>query len=230
MIVTNPDWNRAMVRPPGGNKPVGDPQLWGASAGTAVDIQAVSTTGVVTVDTNPRVIQGAQLIQTKTQDAYSRSWSVCGTLAMPLAGWETASADLTAPINPEPAARDDVVNVWLEISQGVGHANMTQLVLLTSGATAQSRGIVQQQTTINNGPYGETVFVPVSPPSYNGLINLNAFAYRMRSFAMIGALVGNQISIRTIVTRGNQASLGAPVIPMVVVTVALTPYAPGSGI
>lgn len=220
-----------MVRPPGGNKPVGDPQLWGASAGTAVDIQAVSTTGVATVDTNPRVIQGAQLIQTKTQDAYSRSWSLSGTLAMPLNGWELANAvDPNAPINPQPAARDDVVAVWLEISQGVGLANMTQLVLLTAGATAQNWGIVQQQTTINGGPYGETNFVPVSPPSYNGLINLNAFNYRMRSFAMIGALVGNQISIRTIVTRGNQASLGAPVIPMVVVTVALTPYAPGAGI
>lgn len=227
-----PDWNRAMVRPNAALKPAGDPQLWGNTVAQTVDIVSVATNGGVTVNTQARVIQGPQILQTKTRDAYARSWSLIGSVSMPFAGWELPNGlDATAPMNPDPGARDDLISVWLEITQGVGLALVTNLVLLTAGATSQRWGLIQQQTAFNNGPYGETLLVPAAPPEYRG-IDLSSYGYRQRSFAMIGALVGNQISVRVIISRGNllSAPFVVPKVPMVVVSLALTPYSPGEGI
>lgn len=167
-----PDWGRWLVQTPHALAPVGDPTRWGATEVT----QFVDTGGAFSIIATPQIIQIA------TKDFYSRQWSIVGTLQMDSGVW-AAPGDYPFPV----AAIS--VNVFLEIVAGVGQAQITQRIMLACSGDP-IRGLCNQQCAANGGPYGEIfgLHAPGAPFS----------AQTSRPFAAVGAIAGNNISIRAV--------------------------------
>lgn len=218
MALPPPDFARVTVNQPA-PKPVGSPRLWGNEITTQID-QAAAAYG--------QTISSGQIVLAQAADHYSRSWSLLGNVTMPVSYWDIPSAEAAPPLNPfdvqgGAAPRDDMIDVWLEIVQGIEMMTTTQYVLLSAGATSQRWGLIPNQITTNGGPYGQSTQRGNYPPPFTGQI------VATRSFAMIGALVGNTISIRAIYVRGGV--LGeAPNLRQITMQLLITPYAPGAGI
>src|SRR6266571_7387708 len=125
-----PDWGRAKVVPPGLPSPLGDPTRWGSQALTLLPVTLVNAFS-------------EQIVFAATRDAYSRSWSLLGTLTLPQATWNGAGAFPGGPF--------DLI-VALDITMGVGQAAIEQQIILMCGSNA-SVGLCNTQNAINGGPY-----------------------------------------------------------------------------
>lgn len=218
MAMPPPDFARVTVNQPA-PKPVGSPRLWGNEITTQID-----TAGAAFGQT----IGSGQIVLAQAADHYSRSWSLLGNVTMPISYWDIPSAEVAPPTDPfavqhGAVERDDMIGVWLEITQGIEMMTTMQYVLLSSGATSQRWGLIPNQFTTNGGPYGQSQQRGNYPPPFAGQF------VATRSFAMIGALVGNSISVRALYVRGGV--LGeAPNLRQITTQLLITPYAPGAGI
>lgn len=207
-----PDWDRAIVRRDGIAAPAGNPIRWGGVVTTALN-QAVAPDvfGVISYPTPPFVNAAAA-------DGYARGWSIIGTLRMPLATLYTAYSGPNTPLaGAYPFPAPNTINVVLEVIVGVGQLSFTQRILLMA-AGEPTLGLCNQQAALNAGPYAETFF---SPDATVG----NAFI--LRSFAAIGAVVGNSIAIRGVYELGGAGAMSAQ--PSIL-TVGVAPAAAGEGI
>lgn len=152
--------------------------------------------------TNPPVGQVAYtppLIALGTRDPYSRSWSLLGSLGMVLAAW------------------DNVCFVDLECTMGVGQIQIVQWISLLNGDWRN--GLCETQALFsmgyNTGAYarGTGPFREQRDPITNNVV---------RSFAAVGALVGQSITVRARiqVDRATPVQIG----------LIVTPYAAGEGL
>lgn len=187
--MSEPDWDRFGIKPPNHFEKVGDPRRWGASIVTPIqDFASINT---------------PQILSITTRDGYSRSWSVLGTLGLPLDLWGTAIADL--------------VFIRLEITMGVGQAQIVHLINLlgpnpATGAPGVT-GLCLTQYWKNGGPY---VGIP------------EGLSPQQRAFAIVGGLSGQSISIRALYTIG---ATGSPNLPSTsLLTLIANPYAAGEGL
>lgn len=183
----DPDWDRYVMphQQPGAHlPPVGDPTRWGASLQTLIPATGLQSS--------------TQILAATTRDAYSRSWSLIGTLSLPIAIYGGGVS----------------ISVALEITQGVGQAQITQrIVLYSGGLTPVGSGLIVTQYYPNGGVYEG--IVSASP--------LTGAPYYTKSFAAIGALVGQSINIRAAYTCA--ALPGLPDVSDI--TLLLAPYAAG---
>lgn len=161
---------------------VGDPTRWGAEIQTIIPATGLQVT--------------QQVLAAATRDAYSRSWSMLGTLSLPPDLWNAASG----------------ITVSLEAVMGVGQAQIAQRISLFD--PTQNGGLCYAQYLPNGGPYES-----IPSHSSDGAVILS------RSFAAIGALIGQSINIRA---RYSVAAI-FPALPAVsTLTIIVAPYAPGS--
>ena len=183
----DPDWDRYVL--PGANPKIklGSPVRWGASAQANVPAALLET-------------PTEQFLRIQTADAYSRSWSIIGTVQMPSAIW----AVTVAPFS---------LAVLLEVSQGAGQTTIRQNLVLAVGGNPTG-GLCNTQHVNNGGPY----FSEFSGPGNT---------IETRPFAAIGALVGNGIAIRARFI-GFAPFTGLPATP--IVSAIVTPYAAGEGL
>lgn len=191
-FINHPDWGRAMVHPPGHLKPVGDATRWGAQDSTVLAIDG-------------QIHQTAQILQVQTRDAYARSWSLIGVLAMPTTVFAVANVEAT-----------------LQVTMGVGQAQMTHEIELWLGSASAGGpgGLCYQQDSLHGGPYTGTTFLA---PNSAGV----PVGYTPKPFAIIGGLIGQTIAVRARYgILGVDADLPAPIL----LTVIVTPYAAGEGL
>jgi hypothetical protein len=156
-----PDWARYVMpsQTPNANMPpVGDPTRWGASLDTNLPIAGID-------------FSTAQVLQVQTKDAYSRSWSLFGTLSLPQVLWLLGTGAYVA----------------IDVAQGVGQTVINQRIPLFAGAVAAGSTFASlcEAQWINNGG----VYDQITLPPQNGLTMIG------RSFACVGALVGQSISV-----------------------------------
>lgn len=214
----DPDWGNVLVHPDQKKMPVGDPTLWANTITTPIDTDPL-------VGSTPRVIYGDQIILAQAADRYARSWSLLGNVFLPLPAW-TTDTDTNPPAYIGEIDALSPMAVWLSIVQGIEKVTIEQQILLMSGGVdpltgAGNFGLCNNQFSAVGGPYGATF--NENPPV------ISATLQQGRSFATIGALIGNTISVRAIFTRGGV--IGQPAdIPNATVSLLLTPYAPGAGI
>lgn len=86
-------------------KPVGDPLKWGGTSRVLLTPDAAIPVNVVTTP---------EFVRMQAIDTYSRSWSLLGSLELPVATWAAFDAGVT------------FVVPFLEISQGVGQTTLVQ--------------------------------------------------------------------------------------------------------
>jgi hypothetical protein len=210
----DPDWGNVLIHPDQKKMPVGDPTLWANTVTTLVDQDPI-------LGNTPRTIQGDQIVLVQAADRYSRSWSLNGLVFTSTDAWNSFASSANPPTSPYDAGARDLNNlaIWLSITQGIEKITFEQQILLMAGNTSANYGLCNNQFTLNNGPYGELYnSLPPSESDQQG-----------RAFAAIGALIGNTISIRPIITRGGvPGSQG--IVGSVTISLILTPYAPGAGI
>jgi hypothetical protein len=189
--------------------PVGDPTLWSGHVVTPIDTDPI-------LGSTRRVVYGGQLILAQASDRYARSWSLSGVVTAPQGAWN-GTGPASPPGFPDPAGdlATTPLEVWLSVLQGIEQITIEHLILLMSGGSGtHTYGLCNQQYSGVNGPYGATF---TSPSAEQGQMT--------RAFAMIGALIGNTISVRGIFVRG-----GGSIISNASIACVLTPYAPGAGI
>lgn len=186
--IHDPEWDRYLVARDGKALPVGDPTRWGAQVYTRI-------TGVGTDQPSTQVLQMA------SNDQYSRSWAVLGTLSLPPDIWLAGA-----------------VSISLEVSMGVGQAVVTHRISLFEGTPIG--GLCHWQYFPQGGPY---LAVPTPSLSENPAVAFDL----TRGFAAIGALVGQSINIRARYVI-NSASLQLPARSLLVL--AVTPFAAGKGL
>lgn len=201
----DPDWGNVIVQPNQKRMPVGDPTLWANTITTEIDADPI-------LGDTPRVIAGNQIILAQAQDRYSRSWSLSGVVTLPQAAWN-AAAGANPPSFPN-AGTANRFEVWLSVVQGIEKIFLEHLILLMAGGFAPAYGLCNTQASRFGGPYGAT-FTSDLPEE----------GQQSRSFAAIGALIGNTISARAIYVRGSGGQINDAT-----VTLLLTPYAPGAGL
>lgn len=201
------DWGSVLINPELKKAPVGDPTLWGNSITTLIDADPI-------LGNTPRIITSEQILLTQAQDAYSRSWSLIGTLAVKGIGWRFLNGE--PPQSNDPPT--DGMNVFLSVLQGVGKVTIEHQVCLAANGFPTNIGLAWNQSAMNGGPYA---------PIYSPLPN-TADSYMVLSFAMVGALIGNSIGVRALYSRGSDALSGP--IPSAIMTCMITPYQPGTGI
>lgn len=206
--MVDPDWGNVLIHPDQKKMPVGDPTLWGNTVTTLIDDDPV-------LGNTPRVIYGDQIIQAQANDQYSRSWSLSGVLAVKGLGWRFQAGAAPADAIDPPA---EGLNVFLSVIQGVGKIQIEQQINLACNGFSTNIGLCWNQSSIAGGPY-----VPGYTPTPN-----DANSYIVLPFALIGALIGNTISVRGLFLRGGNAVGGA--VPSAFLTCMITPYAPGQGI
>lgn len=189
--ISDPDWDRYKVNSRATNTSpgakLGLPLRWGARINTQVPAAFVETAT-------------EQFLRVQTDDTYSRSWSLLGTLRLPQVTW-------TVVVAPFPLA------VLLEVTQGVGQATIVQNIVLAVGGSPTA-GLCNTQHVNNGGPY----FSQFSGPG--GI-------FETRPFAAIGALIGNAIAIRARYV-GFPPFTGLP--DECVLDAIVTPYAAGQGL
>jgi hypothetical protein len=198
-----PDWERFKVTRDGVGAPVGDPTRWGAQVFTALD-------------DNNALVSTPQILQLSTRDGYARSWSLLGTLTLPLVTW--LNADLI---------------VQLEIVMGVGQVQITHAILLFLPAittppvpqpASPRGGLCLTQYYAYGGPYNG-----IGEASSAGLLQNQA-----RAFAVVGGLVGQSISIRATYQIQGATATGLPPTPGLPtvsrLALIVTPYAAGEGL
>lgn len=146
-----------------------------------------------------------QILAIGTSDNYARSWSLMGNLVLPYWLWDTQS-----------------VVVRLEVTCGVGQVQIVQpIVLYKSDGAANKQGLVADQFWEKGGPYWETYEPTRSEvPADAGGVD------KCRSFAAVGAIVGQSIGIRALYTM-NIAAPGACVSRLALI---ITPHAAGEGL
>lgn len=129
--MSDPDWARAMVRPPGGMLPVGDASRWGAQ-----DLTVLAIDGAIH--------QTPQILQIQTRDPYARSWSLLGTLAMPTTAFAMAN-----------------IEAVLQVTMGVGQAQILHEIELWLGSASAGGpgGLCYQQDSLHGGVYTGTAFL-----------------------------------------------------------------------
>lgn len=194
-----PDWDRYAVTRDGAAAPVGNPTLWGNQVFVPMPAAALFTT-----------LQTPQFIQLATSDAYARSWSVLGTLTLPIATWQYT--ELT-PFGG--------LQVELLITMGVGLARITHSIMLlfpghfgpSAGPVSPAGGLCLSQNWFYGGPYN-----PIS----------EALGEDTRPFAIVGGLVGQSIAIRANYLNYGAATPGLPATSRL--NVIITPYAAGQGL
>lgn len=131
------------------------------------------------------VQDSTQILAIATRDAYSRAWSLFGNLTLPAELWNTGAG----------------VDIALDMVMGVGQAQITQRLALfagsaSGGATTTITALCEAQYLPNGGVYESVTQV------------VNGIPMQTRSFAAVGALVGQSINIRArYVISGVFASL-----------------------
>jgi hypothetical protein len=204
--MSKPDWDRYIVDAGGAGKiplagkqvPLGDPTRWGSQVVTQLPASFLfSSNSELFTD---------QLVTARTRDGYSRSWAVIGTLTLPQVIWNGPGPYPGSPFT---------LMVSLEITMGVGQAELTQEIVLMRGSNP-TVGLCNTQSALNGGPYISTFG---NADGFDG-------RFETRGFAAIGALIGNNINIRAHYYGGNGDGLPNP---STIVTI-VTPYAPGEGL
>jgi hypothetical protein len=193
--ISDPDWDRYLVGSQG-TPPVGDPTRWGAQYESQLtDANSVGPTGNLT----------PQILQISSRDSYARSWSMIGTLTLPLATWNALQ-----------------IVAQLEITMGVGQAQLLHVIPLfypagTFGAAATpfaAGGLCLSQLNYYGGPYSE--------------VQADGLLYT-RSFAIIGGLVGQSLAVRVrYLAAPFPPTTGFPTAARV--SMLVTPYAAGTGL
>lgn len=206
----DPDWGNVLVHPDQKKMPVGDPTLWGNTVTTVIDSDPLYPTWT------PRVINGDQIVLAQAADRYARSWSLIGMVTAPQDAWNDPGPATPPGFSQKVTFADTpVLEVWLSVVVGIEKIAFEQQILLMSG---NLWGLCAQQYSGNQGPYGATFTSPLAEQGQQS-----------RSFAAIGALVGNTISVRGIYVRGGV--LGSQgIVANASLAVMITPYAPGAGI
>lgn len=185
--IHDPDWGRFAISAPTDGAPVGDPTRWGAQVQTILPTADVD-----------RLILTQQIINVGTQDGYSRSWALLGTLGLPITAWSAPMA------------------IDLEIVMGVGQVQILQRIALKRGGADPFRGLCYSQHEYNGGPYPHmTTYFPTG------------VAEEVRSFAIIGGLIGQMITVRGVYSYsvGTAGVAGNSRLAAIV-----TPYAAGEGL
>jgi hypothetical protein len=198
-----PDWARVLVNTDQKKQPVGDPTLWGNRVTSLIDDRPQGLA-------EPAVFYSEQIILAHALDRYSRSWSIIGTVGLSADAW--ADPNVTPPPNGVLVAGPARLQVFLNVLQGIEKVTIEHQICLVGGGDATNIGLCLNQSTVHAGPY---------LPRFEAGIEY-------RSFAAIGALVGNTISARALFIRGGGATPG--VIPSATISLIVTPYAPGAGI
>lgn len=202
--MSDPDWGRVLIPPQGGIKAVGDANRWGAQQSTPL---AAAAPTVVT----------PQILQVTTRDSYSRSWSLMGTLSLPTVTWDYLDTGVLGV--------NQGILVELQISMGVGQSQVTHVIYLANptgtnaaGATTPAGGLCLAQNWFRGGPYGT-----ILEDAGGGII------VESRPFAMVGALIGQSISIRA--RYFNTTPGTTPGLPTTSrIGLIVTPYAAGEGL
>jgi len=218
-----PEWSRV----PGAQAlvmPVGDPTVWSGTVTTQIDSDPL-------LGNTARVVGGGQILLAQGADRYARSWTIVGALTMVPGAWQLARSSLV-PGNPlDTVENGDTLSVWLEVTQGIGQVSLTQLVLLNVGDDSSGLGLVHDQCVVNGGVYGQTY------PAFSAVVPvINPFGSPLaisRSFACVGAWVGNTVSVRALYARGSDGAggiLSPGAVPSATLSLLMTPYAPGAGI
>jgi hypothetical protein len=148
-----------------------------------------------------------QILQLATRDGYSRSWSLIGTLTMPTATWNGASSQCL-----------------LDLTLGVGQIQIAQSIVLYDAGNPSAvpplapGGLCRTQHSTLGGPYASIL---ENNPASN--------ANESRSFAIVGGLIGQSISIRArYQNSGFPPTAGFPTTARLCMIV--TPYAAGEGL
>ena len=196
--IHDPDWERYKVTKDGVSAPVGDPTRWGAQIFVPLD------------DAVPE-LTSPQILQVSTRDAYSRSWTVLGTLTLPKVTWNTAD-----------------LFVELLITLGVGQVQVTHAIVLMhpanvlppAGLPSIGRGgLCLDQYLFFGGPYDA-----IREPDTAGNLSLES-----RAFAIVGGLIGQSVSVRAKYLVGSlPPTPGFPTVSRLALIVA--PYAAGEGL
>jgi hypothetical protein len=193
MGINDPDWGRYKVTAGQQLAPVGDPNRWGATT------QQLLAASFVSLTTD-------QFIQVSTNDRYSRSWSINGSVTLPDATWVQMALPGAFPMG-----------VMLEVTQGVGQATVMHRIALAMGDAfggVQPLGLCNQQDYVYGGPY-----VAV----YEGV---GAATKRTKAFSAIGALIGHALQVRVFWLGGTGEGLPG----VCSVSAIVTPYAAGQGL
>lgn len=185
--IHDPDWDRFGIKPPNASQPVGDPTRWGAQALTLLTDAGLAG-----------VIASGQILQVSTRDGYARSWSLIGTLSLPGVEWNAVGSAL---------------HVQLELTMGVGQAQITHIVELFNAFTTPYSGLCMAQHYTQGGPYSGTFDTSTLTEA--------------RAFAIIGGLVGQSISVRALY-GGSPPAPGLPSTSRL--ALLMTPYAAGEGL
>lgn len=192
--VPPPDWGRYVLDHHGQNAPgapaqppVGDPTRWGAELDTLIPASGLQ--------------DSRQILHVQTRDAYSRSWTLFGTLSLPADLWAAASG----------------VGVSLEIDMGVGQTVLHQKLMLFLGNTPAGSligagALCEAQYVIKGGVYQSFVQVTDGVPILT------------RSFAAVGALCGQSINIRA---RYDISGIFAQLPTISKIALIVAPYAAG---
>lgn len=187
----DPDWHRYVMpsqQPHANLPPVGDPTRWGASLDTVLPVAGID-------------FSTQQVLQVQTHDAYSRSWSLFGSLVLPQA---------LLIINPG-------IYVAIDVSMGVGQATVNQRIVLFAGAVAAGSlfgsALCEAQWINNGGVYDE-----IRMATQAGLTMVS------RSFAAVGALLGQSISVSV---HYSLAPAWNPAPVTSTLSLVLAPYAAG---
>lgn len=192
--VPPPDWARYVMDSDakhGPNAPaqpaVGDPTRWGAELDTLIPAAGIA--------------DSRQILHVQTRDAYSRSWTLFGTLSLPADLWVSATG----------------VGVSLEIDMGVGQTVLHQKLMLflgntPAGSVIGAGALCQAQYVTNGGVYQSFVEVRDGIPILT------------RSFAAVGALCGQSINIRA---RYDISGIFAQLPTISKLALVVAPYAAG---
>lgn len=204
-----PDWARVLVNTDQKKMPVGDPAFWGNTVTTLIDASPSAP-----VPFSPYLLYSEQILLAHASDRYARSWSLSGTLTIDAQMWgESGRIPSGTFIDPSETTR---LQVFLSVLQGIEKVTIEHQICLMSGGDPTNIGLCNNQCVTNGGPY-----VPLSPLPEGGEVG--------RSFAAVGALIGNTITVRAIFLRGGTPG-SQGFLPQATISLLLAPYAPGAGI
>ena len=205
-----PDWLRTMVHPDQKKKAVGDPTLWGNSVRVPID-EAGPYDGTSNI-----LYTSPQIILAQAADHYTRSWSITGTVTAPTDAWEDPALWAPPDILIPPEGGGPRLSVYLAVLQGTEKITIEHMICLVYGGDTGNRGLCNNQSSKHGGPYLPSVS--------------SDFLEQTRPFAAIGALIGNTVTVRALIVRGNGGGSIPGVVPSVTIAAMVTPYAPGAGI